>query len=293
MNDKISILVTGANSQLGRTLQESPHSNSFNFHFTDIQELDLEDKTAINRIFRNNKFDYCFNFAAYTDVNLAEMQRKKCFNINVKAVEGLSKVCQRYDTNLIHISTDYIFDGNKNTPYLETDEAFPINYYGQSKYLSEEIIKKYLWRYYIIRTSWLYSHYNRNFVKTISDLATKEKPLKIVADQVGTPTYAVDLIDFILQIVTQKKRRYGTYHFSNSGEASWFDFAQEIIKNTGIDKKVLPVDSKQYWTPAIRPKYSVLSKQKAIKTFNIQPRTWQKALAEYFEKQKTIKNVYY
>ena len=292
-NKKISVLVTGANSQLGKTLQEYTHLSTFDFHFTDIRTLDINNKRAVNRVFKANQYDFCFNFAAYTNVNLAERQRQKCYDVNVNAVKNLSKTCLKYNTKLIHISTDFVFDGNKRTAYYETDEVFPINYYGQSKYLGEQVIKNTLRQHYIIRTSWLYSHYNHNFVTTILDLAELKKPLKIVADQIGTPTYAVDLIDFILQIAIQKKHHYGLYHFSNKGEASWFDFAKEIIKKAGIDKTVLPIDSLQYKTLALRPAYSVLSKQKAIETYNIQPRSWQKALAEYFTTLKTRNNVYY
>ena len=286
MNKIISVLVTGANSQLGKTLQEYMHLSTFDFHFTDIEILDITKKESVNKVFEQKNYDFCFNFAAYTNVNLAEKEQEKCYAVNVQAVENLAKACQKYHTTLVHISTDFVFDGAQTIPYKETDVANPLNYYGKSKLLSEQVIRKYLDRYYIIRTSWLYSHYNNNFVKTISRLAQTKNELKIVADQVGTPTYAVDLIDFVLKLTTKENANFGLYHYSNSGSASWFDFGKEIVDNLAIEKDVFAIDSNQFKTPATRPKYSVLSKEKAVNNFDIQPRTWQKALAEYFVKFK-------
>jgi dTDP-4-dehydrorhamnose reductase len=279
----INILVTGANSQLGKTLQEYTHLSTFNINFTNFRELDITDKIEIRRAFRKKKYDYCFNFAAYTDVNMAEYEREKCLQINAEAVENLSKTCKKHGVTLVHISTDFVFNGKKNTPYTETDDTYTLNYYGQSKLSGEELIKKQLDEYFIIRTSWLYSKYNNNFVKTISHLAQTNKPLKIVADQIGTPTYAVDLIDFILRIITSKNNKaYGLYHYSNSGSASWFEFGKEIVKNLQIDKQITPVETEHLEMLATRPAYSVLSKVKAKNIFGVKPRSWQEALAAYF-----------
>ena len=282
MSKPINILVTGADSQLGKTLREFAHLSSFNFDFMNSRKLDITDKIALRAVMKKKDYDYCFNFAAYTNVNLAETERKKCYKVNVEAVENLAKYCYKYDVKLIHISTDYVFNGKKETPYYEMDETCPLNYYGQSKLFSEEAIEKHFFKYYIIRTSWLYSKYNNNFVKTISKLAEADKPLKIVFDQIGTPTYALDLIDFILRIAISKKNHFGLYHFSNSGSASWYDLGKEIVKNLQINKYVMPTKSEHYEIYATRPVYSVLSKEKAMNTFNIQPRSWQDALAAYF-----------
>ncbi len=279
----INVLVTGADSQLGKTLKELSHLSTFDFDFTDKKTLDISRKKTIYDAFNAKNYDFCFNFAAYTNVNLAETEQEKCYDINVQAVENLAKACKKHHTTLVHISTDFVFNGKKDTPYTETDETNPLNYYGQSKLLGEQAIQKHLREHFIIRTSWLYSRYNNNFVKTISKLAQTDKPLNIVADQIGTPTYAIDLIDFILRIVTNENNKiYGLYHYSNNGSASWFDFGKEIVKNLKINKHITPVDSDAFETPATRPVYSVLSKEKAISTFGIQPRTWQNALVEYF-----------
>jgi len=279
----INVLVTGADSQLGKTLKELSHLSIFDFDFTDKEILDISHKNAIFDAFEAENYDFCFNFAAYTDVNKAETEQKMCYNINVQAIENLAKACKKHHTTLVHISTDFVFDGKKEIPYIETDETNPLNYYGQSKLLGEQAIQKQLREHFIIRTSWLYSRYNNNFVKTISRLAQTDKPLNIVADQMGTPTYAVDLIDFILRIVTSENNKtYGLYHYSNNGSASWFDFGEEIIKKLKINKQITAVDSDAFKTPAKRPAYSVLSKEKAMVTFGIQPRDWQDALADYF-----------
>jgi len=291
MKQKTNILVTGAGSQLGKSLQSLP-AGDFIFDFQRKDTLDIRNKKQLNQIFEKKNFDYCLNFAAYTDVNSAEKEPEKCFDINAKAVENLAKICKKHDCTLVHISTDYVFDGKKDKPYDENDPTNPINIYGKSKQKGEAFIRQHLTKYIIIRTSWLYSAYNRNFVKTIIDLSAQKKELQLVNDQTGTPTFALDLVRFILFVIQKMKRGksddyYGIFHFSNNGEATWFEFGEQIIKLSGSKTKIIPVTSGQFLSPAKRPAYSVLSKNKIKKVFNYEVRNWKTALQEYFETQKS------
>ncbi len=284
---KIKILVTGAESQLGKSLRMMPDID-FDITFKSKYTLDITDKKAVKRFFKENNFDYCFNFAAYTDVTRAETDRKACLNVNVKGVANLVKAAKKYDVTLVHISTDYVFDGQKKKPYRENDKTHPLNFYGTTKLMGETIIKQHLKKYFIIRTSWLYSKFNRNFVKTVLELAETLRKLKLVNDQTGTPTYAPDLIDFILYMIktveaNPKKNYYGIYHFSNEGETTWYKFGKKVLSYAGIDKKIKPIDSVRFNKYVLRPDYSVLSKKKIKKVFNYKPRKWDKALKDFFE----------
>jgi dTDP-4-dehydrorhamnose reductase len=284
---KPRILVTGAESQLGKSLRMHPRLKNYDVTFKSRYTLDITDKKAVKNFFGEHCFDYCFNFGAYTNVNQAETNKKACFDVNVKGVANLAKAAKKNDVNLFHISTDYVFDGDKSKPYTEDDEPNPINVYGQSKLLGEEIIEDYLDKYLIIRTSWLYSKFNKNFPKTILELAKTQPKLKLVNDQIGTPTYAPDLIDFLLFMVdtiedNPKKNYSGIYHFSNKGKASWYDFGKEILSVAGIDKKVKPIDTARFESHVKRPAYSVLSKNKIETVFDYKPRKWQEALQDFF-----------
>jgi len=285
-NKKIKILVTGAESQLGKSLRMMPHPD-FEVTFKSKYTLDITNKKAVKNFFKENSFDYCLNFAAYTNVNQAEIDKKACFNVNVKGVANLAKAAKKNNFTLVHISTDYIFDGKKSTAYLEDDEPNPLNVYGTSKLMGENIIRQYLKKYLIVRTSWLYSKFNRNFVKTVLELSKTQKKLKLVNDQTGTPTYAPDLVQFLLFMIqtieeNPKKNYFGTYHFSNRGKASWYEFGQNILSFAGIDKKVKPINSARFESHVVRPTYSVLSKKKIKQLFDYKPRKWDDALKDFF-----------
>jgi len=286
MKNKIKILVTGAESQLGKSLRMMP-CPYFDVTFKSKYTLDITDKKAVKRFFKENNFDYCFNFAAYTNVNQAETDKKACFNVNVKGVANLAKAAKKNDFTLVHISTDYVFDGKKNTAYMEDDKTNPLNVYGASKLMGENIISQYLKKYLIIRTSWLYSKFNRNFVKTVLELSKTQKKLKLVNDQTGTPTYAPDLIQFLLFLIqtieeNPKKNYFGTYHFSNQGKATWYEFGQKILSYAGIEKKIKPINSARFERHVVRPPYSVLSKKKIKQLFDYKPRKWENALKDFF-----------
>ncbi len=290
MQQKRRILVTGAESQLGKVLRMNPDvKEQFEIVYKNRYTLDITDKTAVKNFFKKNQpFDYCLNFAAYTNVNQAEIDKKKCFAVNVKGVANLAKAAKKHDFTLINFSSDYVFDGRKNKPYTENDMPKPLNVYGESKLLGEQIIQQYLKKYVIIRTSWLYSKFNRNFVKTVLSLSQTQRKLKLVNDQIGTPTYADDLVDFLVFLLTTieqnpKKNYYGMYHFSNKGKASWYDFGLKILEYAGIDKKIKPIDTARFSSSVKRPAYSVLSKNKIEQTFDYKPRKWQHALKDFFD----------
>lgn len=280
------ILVTGAAGQLGQALQylASKHPEH-QFIFASSSELNITDESEVNTFFGNNKIDYCINAAAYTAVDKAETEIEKAIAVNVKGPEFLAKACQKTDAVLIHISTDFVFDGNGTKPYKEEDQTHPLGVYGQTKLEGEKAIQQYTKKYFILRTSWVYSQYGANFMKTMLRLSSERDSLNVVADQIGTPTHAVDLAEVILNIIAfdiedKNKTSYGVYHFSNDGVCSWYDFAVEIFKVNQISIQVNPIPTKAYPTPAQRPKYSVLDKTKITKTFGISIQTWQDALAK-------------
>ncbi len=285
-NTKIKILVTGAESQLGKSLRMMAHSD-YEVIFKSKYTLDITDKKAVKKLFKEQQFDYCLNFAAYTNVNQAETDKKACFAVNVKGVANLAKAAKKNDVTLIHISTDYVFDGKKRKPYMEHDDPNPLNVYGKSKLMGEDIIRQHLKKYLIVRTSWLYSKFNRNFVKTILELSKTQKKLKLVNDQTGTPTYAPDLVNFLLFMIQKieqnpQKKYFGTYHFSNRGKATWFEFGQKILSYANINKKIKPIDSARFDSRVVRPEYSVLSKKKIKRLFDYKPRKWEEALKDFF-----------
>ena len=217
----------------------------------------------IQTFFKSNpQINYCINCAAYTAVDKAETESEKAFEINAIGAKNLAHVCNDHGAVLIHVSTDFVFDGEKNEPYTETDAANPISVYGASKLQGEVEIQQALKEHFIIRTSWLYSEYGNNFMKTMLRLAETRDGISVVSDQIGTPTYAGDLAEIIIQIINIKTEKYGIYHYSNEGVASWYEFAKEIFKLTENKIKVNPIPSIEYLTPAKRPQFSVLDKAK-------------------------------
>ena len=275
-----TILVTGGNGQLASCIKDvEKQYDDLNVIYTDHLELDICELNQIQTFFKSNpQINYCINCAAYTAVDKAETEAEKAFEINATGAKNLAQVCNDHDAILIHVSTDFVFDGEKNEPYTETDAANPISVYGASKLQGEVEIQQALKEYFIIRTSWLYSEYGNNFMKTMLRLAETRDGISVVSDQIGTPTYAGDLAEIIIQIINTKTEKYGIYHYSNEGVASWFEFAKEIFKLTKNKIKVNPIPSIEYLTPAKRPKYSVLDKKKIIDVFKIDIPFWRDSL---------------
>ncbi|MFK8275593.1 dTDP-4-dehydrorhamnose reductase [Capnocytophaga cynodegmi] len=276
-----NILVTGANGQLGSEIQNI-QGKTKNYFFTGASDLDITDRQAISDFVKKNNIQIVVNCAAYTNVDKAEDDIQTANLINNIAVGYLTEVCKENNASLIHISTDYVFGGTKNTPYSETDPTEPLGIYGRTKLEGEKAIQNADIDYLIIRTSWLYSlSFGHNFVKTIQRLSSERNELKVVFDQVGTPTNARDLATFIVHIIEKdlcKKRE--VYHFSNEGVCSWFDFATEIVRMSGNDCLVKPCLSSEFPSKVKRPSYSVLDKSKLKNDFNYTISHWKEALKE-------------
>ena len=275
-----TILVTGGNGQLASCIKDvEKQYDDLNIIYTDHLELDICNLNQIQTFFKSNpQIDYCINCAAYTAVDKAETEAEKAFEINATGAKNLAQVCNDHDAILIHVSTDFVFDGEKNEPYTETDAANPISVYGASKLQGEVEIQQALKGHFIIRTSWLYSEYGNNFMKTMLRLAETRDGISVVSDQIGTPTYAGDLAEIIIQIINTKTEKYGIYHYSNEGVASWFEFAKEIFKLTKNKIKVNPIPSIEYLTPAKRPQFSVLDKAKIKTDLQIKIPFWRDSL---------------
>ena len=273
------VLVTGANGQLGRCIQDAASRFSdLEFVFVSKEELDIQSSAQVEAIFQKYNFDYCINTAAYTNVEKAESEEEKAFAINAEAVQNLASVCKTNDIVLFHISTDYVFDGKKRSPYLETDATNPINIYGASKLKGEQNIQEITEKYFIFRTSWLYSQYGHNFVKTILKYAEEGKPLTITTEQTGTPTNANDLAEVILNVIQQESKQYGIYHYSNAGETTWYGFAEEILRQHSLLNKTNLVKTKHYTTFAARPQYSVLDNGRVCNILYTKQIEWHQSL---------------
>lgn len=276
------VLVTGANGQLGQSLQFIAEKYpEISFVFCNSSELNITDKNNCEDQFAKHKPNYCINAAAYTAVDKAESEPEKAFAINVTGPKNLAEVCKEFNTTLIHISTDFVFDGLATTPYSETDSPNPTGVYGQTKLDGEKAVQSILEKHIIIRTSWVYSQFGNNFMKTMLRLSVDRKEISVVNDQIGTPTNAVDLAKAILKIVTSNNQQPTTnnlFNFSNLGQCSWYDFAKEIFIQNNIDIIVNPISTDQYPTPAKRPAYSVLDKSKIESVFGIEILDWKKSL---------------
>lgn len=268
-----NILVTGAGGQLGQEIKDFTELNKqlfkdFGFIFVDRKLLDIGNNTQVIDFFANNKIDFCINCAAYTAVDKAEEDKQNCYLINASAVELIAKECNKQGAVLIQISTDYVFDGGKQSPYLETDITNPINYYGESKLAGEQLALGNNPKTIILRTSWLYSKkYGKNFYKTIIRLAGEKSELKIVSDQIGCPTDTADLTKKIFEIITKIDKKesfkdFGVYHFSGNKICSWYDFAKQIVSENNLVCNILPIPTSEHPTPAKRPMYSVMSTTK-------------------------------
>lgn len=279
------ILVTGSNGQLGNELRDLASSfTQYDFVFTDVEELSIADAAAVEKIFADLKPSYLINCAAYTAVDKAESEKELNNKINSTAVGILAAAAKKNGTRFIHISTDYVFNGNASQPLKEDDEVDPVNAYGESKLLGEQLAVQNNPETSIIRTSWVYSFYGKNFVKTMIRLMSEKESIGVVSDQIGSPTYAADLARAIMQIISSGKWVPGIYNFSNEGVISWFDFANEIKRQINSSCVVSPLSTDQFPTPAKRPKYSVLDKTKIQQTFSVQLRDWKESLKECISK---------
>lgn len=274
-----NILVTGGYGQLATCLKEvSEEQSDLNFLFVSSKQLDITDYNAINDFFKKNDISYCINCAAYTAVDKAETDIETATKVNVDGARNLSKVCSLFNTLLIHISTDFVFDGEKTSLYSEEDKETPICVYGQTKLKGEIAIAESWEKHIIIRTSWLYSEYGNNFLKTMLRLGAERDKLGVVVDQIGTPTYAVDLAKVIVAFIHKESVDFGTFHFSNEGVASWYDFAKSIFDISKTKVELLPIKSESYPTPAKRPAFSVMDKSKIKKELNITIPYWRDSL---------------
>lgn len=274
-----NILVTGANGQLGRELQDIQFSYpSYSFFFFSKAELDITNEEQVRNAFNKVQPVYCINCAAYTAVDKAESETSAAFAINAEAVKLIAQLCSELGTRFIHISTDYVFDGTSSTPYKEDDQTNPVNTYGSTKLEGEKFCLSEDPQSIIIRTSWVYSQYGNNFVKTMLRLLTSKPELNVVDDQKGSPTYAADLAEAILSIISSEEWKPGIYNYSNEGEITWYQFAEAIKNRIDSNCKLNPVPTSAYPTPAKRPQFSLLSKDKISRVFGISAKPWQDSL---------------
>ena len=284
------ILVTGANGQLGQSLQwMASKYPEVHFVFCSSTDLDITNLDHCDSVFTEIQPNYCINTAAYTAVDKAESEPEKAHLINVVGAQNLAEVCKKHQTTLLHLSTDFVFDGDKNAPYNEEDLPNPTGVYGQTKLEGERAIQSVLEAYYIIRTSWVYSQFGNNFMKTMLRLASERDSISVVNDQIGTPTNALDLAEALIKIILTDIQQpttdnFGIYHFSNEGSCSWYDFAKMIFEINNIRINLRPIPTTSFPTPARRPKYSVLDKAKIKAVFGIEINNWEHSIEKLKDK---------
>ena len=275
------ILVTGSSGQLGSEIRFlSSQYNEYEFHYTDFSELDITNADAVNKLLSADQYYAVINCAAYTAVDKAESEKDKAYLINETGAYNLAKASYNTGAKFVHISTDFIFDGTHSQPILEDDKPNPLSVYGSSKLAGEEAVLRANPDTLLFRTSWVYSGYGANFVKTILKLCRERESLNVIYDQIGTPTYARDLAQVILSTLAPAidQKISGVFNFSNEGVVSWYDFAVAIRDIAGLKTKILPIETSQYPTPAVRPKYGVLNKKKVKQAFNIEIPYWRDSL---------------
>lgn len=282
------VLVTGAGGQLGQALQSIAEKYSdISFVFCDSKTLDITKPELIEQVFNQFQPDFCINAAAYTAVDKAESEPQQARLINVVGAKNIAEACKKYDSVLLHISTDFVFDGTKISPYNESDSTHPKSVYGQTKLEGEIAIQKAWHKHIIIRTSWVYSQFGHNFMKTMLRLATERSEISVVNDQTGTPTHAIDLAEVLVKICTSiflprlrdpSSIFFGIFHFSNEGQCTWYDFAKAIFEKNQLDIKVHAIPTSSFPTSAQRPAYSVLDKTKIKSVFGVEINPWETSL---------------
>ncbi|MBU4537440.1 MAG: dTDP-4-dehydrorhamnose reductase [Weeksellaceae bacterium] len=279
------ILVIGGNGQLGNCFRKlAPEfENLFEFNFTDSETLDITDAEKVSDFFYDFQPHFCINASAYTAVDLAETESEKAFAVNAQGVANLAEACAENKTVLIHISTDYVFDGDTYISYSEDNFTNPQGVYGASKLKGEELALSLNPKTVVIRTSWLYSEFNKNFVKTMLNLFSSKDELGIVSDQFGQPTNANDLAEAVMKIIGTEPKTYGVFHFSNYPETSWYGFAEKIAEFSDSKIKLNAITTEQFPTPAKRPKRSTMSLDKIEETYGIEPKHWENSLEECIE----------
>jgi len=281
------IVVTGANGQVGQSIKLlSDLYPDVKFSFLTRDDLSISDREALNSFFQNQKPTVLINCAAYTAVDKAETEQELALSVNATAVETLAGICKEFNTKFVHISTDYVFDGNASIPYKESDSTNPVNYYGFTKLQGENLAIAANPETIIVRTSWVYAPHGKNFVKTMLKLMQDRTELNVVGDQFGSPTYAPDLAEALLKIALSDHIIPGVYHFSNDGIISWFDFATAIAEISHSSCKVNAITTAQYPTPAKRPSYSGLNKSKILSNYSIQLKPWRDSLQDCIQKLK-------
>ncbi len=280
----MKVLITGANGQLGSEMQIALRTQPYiETLFTDVAELDICNAEAVEKLISDFRPNFIVNCAAYTAVDNAEDNESLAINLNQKAIENIGISATQNHAKVIHISTDYVFDGMTHQPYIETDNTNPQSIYGKTKLAGENALRSVCAEHIIIRTAWLYSKFGNNFVKTMLRLGNERNTLNVVFDQIGTPTYAKDLANTIISIINNERTTYGTFHFSNEGVCSWYDFTKTIFDIKGINCHVNPIESNSYPTKAKRPFYSVLNKKKIKTTYNISIPHWTESLKKCLE----------
>ncbi len=279
------ILIVGGNGQLGNCIRKiaPDFENQYEFNFTDSQTLNITDRDSVSDVFYDFKPHFCINASAYTAVDLAENEPEKAFAVNAEGVANLAEACEEYNCVLIHVSTDYVFDGETSISYSEDSFTHPQGVYGASKLKGEELATDLNPKTIIIRTSWVYSEFNKNFVKTMLNLFSQKDELGIVADQFGQPTNSNDLAEAIMKIIETEPKIYGIFHFSNYPETTWFEFSQKIAEFSGSNIKLNAITTEDFPTPAKRPKRSTMSLDKIESIYNIQLKHWENSLQDCIE----------
>lgn len=289
----MKIVVTGANGQLGRSIRQlSVEHHELDFIFTDIDSLDIGNRDAVLAFAETHPVDFIVNCAAYTAVDKAEEEEVQCRRINTDAVAYLGEAAQHIGARILHVSTDYVFGGDSYMPYQESDSVSPTSVYGRTKLAGEKALSAVCPDAIIVRTAWLYSEYGHNFMKTMLRLGAERPEIRVVNDQIGSPTYAGDLAEAILSLLEKERQgeqNNGIYHYTNEGVCSWYDFAHSIIRIAGLPTKVIPIPTREYPTAAKRPAYSVLSKEKIKREYHWVIPHWEDSLRKCLANMNVVK----
>lgn len=289
----MKIVVTGANGQLGRSIRRlSVEHRELDFIFTDIDSLDIGNRDAVLAFAETHPVDFIVNCAAYTAVDKAEEEEEQCRRINTDAVAYLGEAAQHIGARILHVSTDYVFGGDSYMPYQENDPVSPTSVYGRTKLAGEKALSAVCPDAIIVRTAWLYSEYGHNFMKTMLRLGAERPEIRVVNDQIGSPTYAGDLAEAILSLLEKERQgeqNSGIYHYTNEGVCSWYDFAHSIIRIAGLPAKVIPIPTREYPTAAKRPAYSVLSKEKIKREYHWVIPHWEDSLRKCLANMNVVK----